>query len=193
MVLMNRENLGTLTWKDIPNFKEVAPELIKATRFAFVWLSNIAPELSIAKNIGEKDFRTRVGTSWFSKFFPASRGILGGNTQNNVDFNDPKEQDAIEIITTWCKDYLSWLSNIHKCQGESIQLFNVDYFNSTKLSSENLSDLIVSSGDSRDQNKKSQDTIQRLKERLNPDAINPPNKGIIGLAKALYHVCRLND
>ncbi|MBE9058052.1 hypothetical protein [Sphaerospermopsis sp. LEGE 08334] len=193
VVLMNRENLRTLTWKDIPDVKEVAPELIKATRFAFVWLSNIAPGLAKAKEIGVKDFQKSTEGYWFVKFFPASRGILGGNTQNNVNFNDTKEQDAIEIMTAWCEDYLRWLSYIHQCHGESIQLFNVDYFKSSKLNPDNLSNLIVGSGDSRDQNKKSQDIIQRLKERLNPQAIEPPNQGIIGLAKALYHVCRLTD
>jgi hypothetical protein len=191
VVLMNRETLKTLTWKDIPDQKEVLPELIKATRFAFVWLSNISPELAEAKNIGADIFRKRAGTAWFVKFFPASRGMLGGNTQKNADFNDRKEQEAIEIITAWCQDYLRWLSHIHQCHGESIQLFNADYFSGSKFNPENLSNLIFAQGDSRDQNKKSQDTIQKLKERLNPQNINPPNQGIIGLAKALYHVCEL--
>ena len=116
---------------------------------------------------------------------------MGGNQQKNADFNDTKEQDAIEIITAWCQDYLSWLSHIHQCHGESIQLFNADYFSSSKFNPDNLSNLIMGSGDSRDQSKKSQDIVQKLKERLNPQAINPPNQGIIGLAKALYLVCRL--
>lgn len=191
VVLMNRESLKTVTWKDIPDQKEVSQELINATRFAFVWLSNIAPALAKAKEIGVKEFQKSTEGFWFVKFFPASRGILGGNSQKNADFNDQKEQDAIEIVTKWCQNYLQWLSHIHQCHGESIQLFNADYFSSSKLNPDNLSNLITGSGDSRDQSKKSQDIVQKLKERLNEKVINPPNQGIIGLVKALYLVCRL--
>jgi hypothetical protein len=193
VVLMNRENSRNLTWKDIPDMQEVYPEIVNATRFALVWLSNIAPELEQAKKIGEKVFRTGAGRSWFVKFFPASRGILGGGNQPIVDFNNIKEQEAIQIISNWCNDYLRWLWSIHQCQEESIQLFNGDYLNTGNLNAENLANLIIEQTDSRDRNKKSLDTIQKLKERLDPQSIPAPNVGVIGLAKSLYHVCRLTD
>ncbi len=189
VVLMNRENLRNLIWKDIPDQKAVNAELVNATRFAFVWLSNIAPALVETKSIGVKSFQK--GNSWFVKFFP-DRVVFRNSQKQEIDFNDPEQQNAIETITVWCQDYLRWLSLIHQCVGENIQLFNANYFRNSNLNPQHLPDLIAGLGDSRDQNQKSKDTVQRLKERLNPDAITIlPKLGILGLAKALYHVCRL--
>nr|WP_115538197.1 hypothetical protein [Cylindrospermopsis raciborskii] len=187
VVLMNRENPKILNWGDIPDDEKVRAEMLKATRFAFAWLSNIAPELKKAKDLGEKEFRHRAGTSWFVKFFPAPRGILGGGNKSNVDFNDAEQQRAIEKITAWCKDYLRWLGHIHESPGETIQLFHGDHLRN--LNDYNLANLIFAQADPRDRNKKSEDTIQKLKESLKPEKIDPPNLGTIGLAKSLYHVC----
>jgi hypothetical protein len=196
VVLMNRENQGTLTWKDIPeidipDMQNVKAEMVKATRFAFAWLSNIAPELKKARDLGEKKFRIRVGTSWFVKFFPAPKGISGGGNRLGVDFNDAEQQEAMEKITDWCEDYLRWLEHIHESSGENIQLFHKEYIKNLK--DDNLANLIFEQGDNRGQDKKSQDTIQKLKESLKPKDIDPPKLGTIGLAKSLYHVCRLTD
>ncbi len=188
VVLMNRENLRNLIWKDIPDQKAVNSELVNATRFAFMWLSNIAPALAEAKKIGVKSFQK--GNSWFVKFFP-DRIVFRNNQRQEIDFNDPEQQNAIETITVWCQDYLRWLSLVHQCAGENIQLFNAQHFSNSKLNPQHLSDLISGLGDSRDQNQKSQDTVQKLKERLHPPAISLPNQGILGLSKALYLVCRL--
>lgn len=191
VVLMNRENLKSLTWKDIPDQKVVNSELVNATRFAFVWLSDIAPGLDMAKNMGVKNFQRGPEAFWFVKFFP-DRTFFGNSQKQAVDFNDLEQQNAISIITSWCQDYLRWLSQIHQCVEENIQLFNANHFNSSKLSPQNLPDLIAGLGDSRDQTRKSRDTMQELKKRLDPEAISTlPKQGIFGLAKALYHVCRL--
>lgn len=191
VVLMNRESLRNLTWKDIPEQKVVNSELVNATRFAFVWLSNIAPELDRAKNIGVKNFQKSPEGFWFVKFFPAN-SLFSNNQKQTVDFNDPEQQDAIEKITIWCQDYLRWLSQIHQCAGENIQLFNANHFSNKQLNHQHLSDLVIGLGDSRDKTQKSRDTVQKLKERLNPQAMsNLPKIGIFGLAKALYLVCRL--
>jgi hypothetical protein len=190
VVLMNRENLKTLIWKDIPDQKEVNAEFVNATRFAFVWLSHIAPALAEAKRIGVKEFQKSPQGFWFVKFFP-NRAVFGNNSKQEIDFNDPEQQNAIETITIWCQDYLRWLSQIHQCVGETIQLFNVNHFSNSNLNHQNLSDLIAGLGDSRDQNQKSRDTVQELKKRLNPEVVSLPKQGIFGLAKALYLVCRL--
>ncbi|MDH6059891.1 hypothetical protein NWP17_05480 [Chrysosporum bergii ANA360D] len=189
VVLMNRENLSKLTWKDIPDRQAVNSELVNATRFAFVWLSNVAPELARAKEIGVRNFQK--ANSWFVKFFP-DHFIFRNNQKQEIDFNDPEQQRAIDIITAWCQDYLRWLSLVHQCIGENIQLFNANYFNNSNPNPQHLPDLIIGLGDSRDKTQKSRDTVQRLKERLNPENISiVPKLGILGLAKALYYVCRL--
>ncbi|MFM7371978.1 MAG: hypothetical protein ACKO2Z_30150, partial [Sphaerospermopsis kisseleviana] len=46
VVLMNRENLKNITWRDIPEQKLVTAELVNATRFVFAWLADIAPLLA---------------------------------------------------------------------------------------------------------------------------------------------------
>jgi hypothetical protein len=185
VVLINRENLRNLIWKDIPDQKEVLTELANATRFAFAWLANIAPLLAEAKKIGVRDFQRGPEGFWFVKFFP-DRG-----QKKEVDFNDQDQQSAIAKITDWCQDYLRWLSLVHQCVGENIQLFNANHFRNSNLSPQNLSDLIAGEGDSRSKDQKSKDTVQKLKERFHPPAISLPNQGILGLAKALYFVCRL--
>lgn len=83
------------------------------------------------------------------------------------------------------------MSLIHQCVGENIQLFNANHFSNSNLSPQNLSDLIAGEGDSRSKDQKAKDTVQKLKERFHPPAISLPNQGILGLAKALYSVCRL--
>ena len=146
-------------------------------------------ELARAKEIGVRNFQR--GNSWFVKFFP-DHFIFRNNQKQEIDFNDPEQQRAIDIITAWCQDYLRWLSLVHQCIGENIQLFNANYFNNSNPNPQHLPDLIIGLGDSRDKTQKSRDTVQRLKERLNPENISiVPKLGILGLAKALYYVCRL--
>lgn len=189
VVLMNRENLKNITWRDIPEQKLVTAELVNATRFVFTWLADIAPLLAECKSIGIKQFQKSPQGFWFTRFFP-DKAVFGNNQQKSVDFNDPEQQNALEIISIWCQDYLRWLSQIHQCADENIQLFNAKHFANSPMKPDYLSDLII--GDSRDKNQKSRDTVQDLKRRLNPEAIsNLPKIGIFGLAKALYIVCRL--
>lgn len=182
VVLISRENMGRLTWNDIPEQGEVKPELVNATRFAYAWLAEIAPELAAAQKQGVDRFRRLA--PWLTKFF----GVQGGNLP---DFNDQKQQDAIKVISNWCKDYLRWLYNLHQCEGDNIELFNADAIANPdgQLKGEELPNLV--SRDSRDRSRQSQDTPQRLKERLDPRQVTLPNQGTVGLAKALYILCRL--
>ena len=189
VVLISRKQQQKITWNDLPDHDEVKAKLVNATRFAYAWLGNIAPELADAKEMGVKEFRKYA--SWFVKFFPARGGFLGKSREQNINFNDAQQQDAIELVSEWCQDYLCWLASVHDCQPEKIALFQSNYFDNleSQLNIEHLSDLVLD--DSRDRTKKTKDTIQRLKERLNPEALTPPNQGTVGLAKALYLVTRL--
>jgi hypothetical protein len=60
-----------------------------------------------------------------------------------------------------------------------------------QLSQDDFSNLVIS--DSRDKSKQSQDTIPKLKVKLEsePKDITPPNQGTAGIAKALYILCKL--
>jgi hypothetical protein len=189
VVLISRKQQQKITWNDLPDREEVKTKLVNATRFAYAWLGNIAPELADAKEMGVDKFKQLA--PWFVKFFPSKRGFMGGGSEPDIDFNNNQQQEVIELVSQWCQDYLRWLASIHECPPEKIALFQSHYFADPdgKLNIEYLSDLVLD--DSRDRSKKAKDTIQRLKERLNPEAFGPPNRGAVGLAKALYLVSRL--
>jgi len=193
VVLMSRKDLGRLGWNDLPDAFEVKTKLLNATRFAYVWLSNIGPELQAAKSVGIDRFQKQA--PWFPKFYRPTPGLLGKifdkKGEELPDFNDADQQKAVEIITDWCKDYLDWLYDIHQCEGEQIDLFRADLFAKPigDLPSENLARLAIE--DSRDRGRQERDTVQELRNRLDPERVSPPNQGTAGLAKALYQLCQL--
>ena len=178
--LISRDNVGQLTWNDVPAQGEVKPEMVNATRFAYTWLAEIAPELAQAKEQGADRWLRLV--PWLNKFFRSSK------SQSSLpEFSDPKEQQAIPVINDWCKNYLHWLYELHQCKGDNIELFNASAFG--KLNGDELSNLVL--GDNRDKSKKSQDTPKKLKERLDSNRGTPFNPGTVGLAQAVYVLCRL--
>ena len=178
VVLISRENKNMLTWQDIPSTDEVKQKLVNATRFAYVWLAEITPELTNAKQQGADRFGRLA--PWLTKFYRTNK-----NQSNLPDFSEAKEQEAIQTINRWCEEHLRWLGSIHQCDSERVQLFNADIFSNLKqLKGEAQNDLVI--GDNRDRTRKAQDTPKRLKERLNPNQITPPNQGTVGLAKAVY-------
>ncbi len=194
VVLISRQSRSKLLWNDLPDQDVIKPSLVNATRFAYVWLGDIVPELTKAKDIGVNRFQ-RVAP-WFTRFFRSYQdaiiGLMAPKGESLPDFSDSREQDAIRIITDWCRDYLRWLNDIHQCDGDDIELFHYPAFAKLdgRLTTEELSKLVV--GDDRDRTSQSQDTAQKLKERLDGKNLTPPNQGTAGLAKALYLVCRLN-
>ena len=194
VVLISRHHRNRLVWNDLPDQDVVRSSLANATRFAYVWLGDIVPELKKARDMGVNRFQTVA--PWFTKFFRSRQdsiiNLMAPRGENLPELNDSKEQETINVIADWCKDYLRWLSDIHKCDGDDIELFYYPAFEKLdgQLRTEELSDLIV--GDNRDRTSKIQDTAQKLKERLDARELTPPNQGTAGLAKALYRLCRLN-
>lgn len=197
VALIKRRNNGRVTWSDLPETAVVRDKLTNATRFAYVWLTNIVPELATAREIGVSSFQK--GAPWFVEFFRPSQGLIGRILAREglyiPDFRAERELEAVEIITNWCKDYWRWLVEIHQCDGEEIQLFNYSVFANIddNLTRGKLSELII--GDSRERRRRTQDTIQRLKEKLNHTDLKQlfPNRelGTAGLATSLYALCRL--
>jgi hypothetical protein len=191
--IMARQATDNLNWDDLQNSK-IKGELVTATRFAYIWLSNIEPELQTAKDKGVGSFQRRA--PWFTDFFKPERGGMNrffkSESESLPEF-DESEQEKMQSITDWCQDYLRWLSEIHDCERDSIRLFNVSSFKNPNQPPREgqLSDLIVD--DRREQNRKQRDKIDRLKEKLDPKSLNAPNEGAVGLAKALYCVCSLEN
>lgn len=195
VVINSRQSSQSISWNDLPDTKEVQSKLVNATRFAYVWLSNILPELNTAAKIGVANFQK--GAPWFVEFYRPSQGVMGKwfdrKGEDLPDFNDDDQKKAIAEITEWCQDYLRWLSEVHQCDGDDIKLFRYRAFANLgkDLQGEYLADLVV--GDDRDPNAKRQDSVQELKLKLesaNPNS-SSTQKGTIGLAKTLYQLCRL--
>jgi len=195
VVLISRQEMGSLTWSDIPEMSTVKSQLVNATRFAYAWLANTVPELAGVQKNGVNWGQKNI--VWFSRFFRPNQGILGKifdkKGEDLPDFTDEREQEAIKIISSWCKDYLRWLYDLHQCEGDNIELFMSQLFANPdgQLSQDDFFNLAIS--DSRDQGKQSQDTIPRLNAKLasEPKDITPPNHGTAGIAKALYILCKL--
>jgi hypothetical protein len=194
VVLTSRQNSQQVRWNDLPDRAAVQAALVNGVRFAYVWLANMLPELDAAQKMGVSNFQK--GAPWFAEFFRPAQGIvskiLDRRGESLPDLNSPQEEAAIRTVTDWCRDYLRWLGELHQCEGDEIQLFLHRAFNlDGSLGGESLSELVI--GDSRDKGSKAQDTVQRLKEQLDPAALNlaPPKVGTAGLAKALYILCRM--
>ncbi len=186
VTLIGRRALGKVTWNDIPDKNVVQQEMVNATRFAYAWLASTLPELKSAQQKGIPWAQKNI--AWFSRFFRPQSWI--GNVGKDLpEFSDSKEQEAIDVVTKWCQQYLAWLHAIHQCEGEDIQLFASRSLLAPKI--EMLSNLVI--GDSRDKGKQTQDNINELNVKLisQPRNLEEPNQGAAGLAKALYILSRI--
>jgi hypothetical protein len=195
VLLASRKNAGSLLWSDLPESVFVKKELVNGARFAYTWLSNIAPELKNAKARGVRNFQ--VEAPWFTEFYQPVLGafskMVAKKGQELPDFSSPQEQEAIATVSSWCQDYLRWLSEIHQCDSDNIQLFQHQVWANLKgdIGGDSLSALVM--GDQRDRGSKERDTVQTLKQQLEYviGNLEPGDRGTAGLAKALYITCRL--
>lgn len=189
----SRDQRGVLSWKDLPDSAEVKAELVNATRFAFIWLADFQGKLAVAKTegIGNLD-----GYAWFDHFFQG-RGMLGRVKRPELpDLSSETEQNAIKIVNNWCRDFLRWLSAIHECDREKIELLKarehiVDIDN---LKAEKLANLCFD--DPRAKDVVNKDTVVNLKNNLGDmdiTRLSEPNQGVAGLVKALYVCCRVAE
>lgn len=191
VLLMSRQVPGALTWNDLPDRNVVAPALIGATRFAYLWLSNLAPELLRAKEVGVS--RAQREIPWFNRFFRPSTSALGGffgRKGEELPEFDEREQESIATVNRWCKDYLRWLSEIHDCDGETIRLFDSSCFNALSgktVMSDQLSQLVIDSG--LDKSALTRDSVANLRIQLNNPNQVPLGNGSIGLAQTAFALC----
>ena len=184
VVLLGRNSIGRLTWNDIPEQREVKPALVNGTRFAYIWLAEIQPELTEFMN--RRDNRA-VLAPWLLKFFP--RNNRRGN--DGVQLSDTQQQDAVKIITSWCQDYLRWLCDLHECEGEQIQLFKSNAFQNPeeRLKQEQLAELVFEYN--LDSRSKARDTVHNLKRNIQSYRLDgTTNIGVVGLARTLYTLCK---
>ena len=189
--IISRNQTGVLQWDDLPNSAKVKAELINATRFAFIWLADFQGKLEHAKAKGIKELD---GYAWFDKFFRGPKGLFGIARKELPDLSDDRQQEAIKIVNEWCRDFLRWLSDIHQCENERIELFKArEHFVSLdSLKEEKLAHLFFDDPRAKDLLEK--DNLVNLKNNLGDLDISKfaePNQGVAGLAKALYVCCKV--
>ncbi len=189
--VISRNKTGILQWNDLPNMGEIKAELINAARFAFIWLADFQSKLEKAKTKGITELD---GYAWFDKFFQG-RGFMGRVTRKDLpDLSNDEEQESIKIINNWCRDFLRWLSDIHQCENERIELFKAreHFVNLDSLKEEKLANLFFD--DPRAKDLLDKDNVVNLKNKLGDLDISrfaEPNQGVAGLAKALYVCCKV--
>lgn len=189
VMVASRQSQGSLTWADLPDYTSVKPALANTTRFTYVWLANIAPELRRAQRVGVARFQ--VEAPWFTRFFQGIPGTLGkifGRADVELAEFNIKEQDDMTTISSWCQDYVRWITEIHSSDGENINLFNVRLLQNltgedTKL--DELSMLVLPATSS------NQDSIPNLKTQLDNPQVLAYNGGSVRLAQALFSLCSL--
>lgn len=179
VVMIGRKDLGRITWDDIPDVGQIKPALVRATIFAYSWLTEIEPEL---KHFTTSSDSKIVLAPWLLKFFPSKKG------EGIVKLRQQEQKDAIKVINDWCEDYLQWLGKLHREEGEEIRLFtrsNILNSSGKGLPKEKLSELVYG--------EKISHTILKLKRSLQEYKGNSATEGgIVGLAKTLYILCKIN-
>lgn len=166
IVTIGRKDSSLVSWDDLPDRNEVRSKLVTMTRFAFAWLSAIAPDLdNIRKGAREQQY------IWYLKFF------------RKVKITDTQELDTFKQISEWVENYLTWLGYIHdKPGGEEVKWFNSYNFwdsnnKALKKDRTNFSKLVEEIKGVE---------LNKILEGLNDKDIGVPKDGTVGLAKALY-------
>lgn len=187
VVLVSRRSLGVLKWTDLPGRGEVRQKLLQTTRFAYVWLDNLVPEFNAIRQSGTSQYNK---IPWFPKFYK-TKGNIFGSKDFLPDFSNAEEQNAISSITNWCSEFMQWLYQIHKVDGDRVDLFMPGALNSRSSKGTYLNSLMDS--DPRAKEIRERDTIQTLLDGLEQTGqnLNKDHRGTIGLAKTLFDLCKV--
>jgi hypothetical protein len=183
VVLVSRQAKNLISWRDFPEPNRVKDDLGTAARFAYVWLSYIVPELTKAK--AKVDL---AGLSWYKRYYKLQQGWVRVSSSASGELpalDEVAQQQAIDGISEWCRDYLRWLGDLHDCEGETIHLFDAPALRNLNPGRDDLAVLIREAQPN--PARQNQDTIASLRVKLDtPDNLG---KGTIGLARTLYQLC----
>lgn len=186
VVMLSRRDSQRITWDDIPDRPQVKGAIVNAVRFAYLWLSNISPELNEGKN-NIKEFQKFA--PWFSQYFkPKGLFVRSGGLP---DLNDEDQQEHLKQINAWCVAFLQWLGSIHQTDGSrrSLQLFRSNLLmnreGNIQTVVDNFEKLVIGS-DALDTSE--QKSVPAIKEQLISYGNN--QTGVVGLAHTLYELCK---
>jgi hypothetical protein len=184
VMLVGRQQSGKLTWQDLPESPIVKKMMANATRLAYIWLSDIEGELAQLKNEGFKGLKKYA--NWATPYYD-------DKSDSRIKFDSTTQQNGIQILTDWCRDYLRWTCDIHDCDSDRVELFQTQLFKQ-QIQVGGLKDILVN--DDRDLNTRiKQDNLAGIKSRIGTqklEEIEGESQGTVGLAKSLYLSTELN-
>ncbi len=152
---------------------------MNAARFAFIWIWTIVPDLQYARESGRLN---RV--PWCLRFF------------NRQELESPEEQDRLRAVEQWCQDYLLWLGGIHDIDSNNSSTNGVELLNTHVFLQKKADGKLELKSKTKDRRFELKNLVDlgtpvetnSILEQLNRMAreIEPPNRGTVGLVKALY-------
>jgi hypothetical protein len=187
LMLLSRQEKGRITWRDLPDWPDVKKSMANSTRLSYVWLSEIERELEQSRSQGFSKLSKLI--PWLDRYYDS-----GDRGESVFKFDTPHQQEAIKIISSWSRDYLRWINDLHQCESDRIELFQTQSFGDLNgnIRRDSLSDLIID--DARDpKTKKQQDDLAIIKGGLDNKRREDINRGTAGLAKALYKQVTLGN
>jgi Tubulin like len=179
VMLVGREQVDKLSWKDLPESATVKKLMSNATRLAYMWLSDFEVALGEIKQEG---FRAMRGYApWASPYYD-------DRADSQIKFDSNNQQKEIELLTNWCRDYLRWIDDLHSCETDKVELFRTKSF-TQKVQAKQFDNILI--GDSRiwDGNT---DLRSKVKEKVMAQRLDTIGQGTVGLAKSIYLNAELN-
>jgi hypothetical protein len=180
LMLLSRQKPGLVTWRDLPDWPNVKKSMASTVRLSYFWLSEILRELEQARYQGYSKFSKLA--PWLDRYYDT-----GDRGESTFKFDASHQQEAINTISSWCRDHLRWINDLHQCGSDRIELFKTESFGDLdgQIRRDSLSDLIVD--DIRDQRTQRQDDdLANIKSGLDNRRREDINRGTSGLAKAVY-------
>jgi hypothetical protein len=196
--VISRSQKGKISWPDLPLQEEIRKNIVNGSRFAYVWMTHVCPDLRRARR--EKDFA--YTSSWLVPFYKSEPGlfssVFGTRGEHLPEIGSPEDNQNIAIISSWCSSFWDWLLCIHSTEKDTIELLDLQILKQVHSSrgedilwEDKLCDLDMN--DSRSERIRGKDRITEYldESKLSSQLTSPATYGAVGLACSLYKLLQL--